>query len=520
MWTLHTDSGNNVYGGQSVKNIYLGDTRIVTKLNSGDEPTYNEEYYKQYYYHSDHLGSASLITDYKGDEYQRIEYTPYGETWVEKTQNTGLEYLPYRFTGKEIDEETGLYYYGARYLDPRYSRWISTDPALGEYIPSAGKATASDAGSLPGMGGVFNTVNLQLYHYAGNNPIRFTDPDGRAQNVAQKIATSALKFISNHSKTARTFIKEHTSIQIQRSVDDNGQNGKYFQSKASISFCGIPLNTIDVQSTADWKSQVDAGKGGTIDVGTYTGTLLNKSGSYENAISITGNNVKESDAVLCHPNVKTALGETEEYGSGIWNNDFVYSLTDYEKAYILTISNENCNKRFYALKSDFCLILYDCETNECIFTGASISFNQTEGLFFPSFISATSELREGSKVYTVQNLSNFKLDSPWCEASEDYGIGEKIRLSINARNLIIISGYVSAKKPYLFENNSRPKIITISFLKSKIQKEFELKDSPNPQIINLDGLYNEEIEIVIKDVYLGKKYKDTCISTIFSMYLN
>ena len=116
MWTFHTDSGNNVYGGQTAKNIYLGETRIVTKLNSGTNPTYQEEYYKQYYYHSDHLGSASLITDYKGDEYQRIEYTPYGETWVEKTQNTGLEYLPYRFTGKEIDEETGLYYYGARYL--------------------------------------------------------------------------------------------------------------------------------------------------------------------------------------------------------------------------------------------------------------------------------------------------------------------------------------------------------------------------------------------------------------------
>ena len=316
MWTLHTDSGNNVYGGQTAKNIYLGETRIVTKLNSGENPTYHEEYYKQYYYHSDHLGSASLISDYKGDEYQRIEYTPYGETWVEKTSNTGLEYLPYKFTGKEIDEETGLYYYGARYLDPRYSRWISTDPALGEYIPAAGNGNSKNFERVPGMGGIYNTVNLQLYHYAGNNPIRFTDPDGRAQNVAQKIATSALKFISNHSKTARTFIKEHTSIQIQRSVDDNGQNGKYFQSKGSISFCGIPLNTIDVQSTADWKSQVDAGKGGTINAGTYTGTLLNKSGSYENAISITGNNVKESDAVLCHPNVKTALGETEEYGSG------------------------------------------------------------------------------------------------------------------------------------------------------------------------------------------------------------
>ncbi len=30
------------------------------------------------------------------------------------------------------------------------------------------------------MGGVFNTVNLHMYHYAGNNPVKYTDPDGRA----------------------------------------------------------------------------------------------------------------------------------------------------------------------------------------------------------------------------------------------------------------------------------------------------------------------------------------------------
>jgi hypothetical protein len=29
------------------------------------------------------------------------------------------------------------------------------------------------------MGGVFNTVNLHLYHYAGNNPVKYTDPDGK-----------------------------------------------------------------------------------------------------------------------------------------------------------------------------------------------------------------------------------------------------------------------------------------------------------------------------------------------------
>ena len=79
-----------------------------------------------------------------------------------KVLNTGTEYLPYKFTGKEMDEETGLYYYGARYLDPKYSLWISTDPALEEYIPVAGKATASDASNLPCLGGLFIQINCSL----------------------------------------------------------------------------------------------------------------------------------------------------------------------------------------------------------------------------------------------------------------------------------------------------------------------------------------------------------------------
>ena len=80
-----------------------------------------------------------------------------------------------------MDEETGVNYYGARYLDPKYSGWLSGDPALSDYIP---KAPIDDEAKkhnekLPGMGGVFNVVNLHLYHYAGNNPVKYTDPDGR-----------------------------------------------------------------------------------------------------------------------------------------------------------------------------------------------------------------------------------------------------------------------------------------------------------------------------------------------------
>ncbi|WP_225969454.1 RHS repeat domain-containing protein, partial [Treponema pedis] len=135
------------------------------------------------YYHSDHLGSAQFVTDWKGRQYEHIEYTPYGELWIEETA-PGIDKLPFRFTGKELDEETGLYYYGARYLDPKYSRWLSGDPALNDYIP---KAPIDDEAkkhneNLPGMGGVFNIVNLHLYHYAGNNPVKYIDPDG--ENIA------------------------------------------------------------------------------------------------------------------------------------------------------------------------------------------------------------------------------------------------------------------------------------------------------------------------------------------------
>ena len=83
-------------------------------------------------------------------------------------------------TGKEYDTETGLYYYGARYLDSRISRWISGDPAMGEYVPGAPVSDEARKrnGNLPGQGGVFNYVNLHVYHYAGNNPVKLVDPDG------------------------------------------------------------------------------------------------------------------------------------------------------------------------------------------------------------------------------------------------------------------------------------------------------------------------------------------------------
>ena len=56
-----------------------------------------------------------------------------------------------------------------RYLDAKYSRWISTDPALSKYV-----SKDYDGSS----GGIYNSINLNLYHYSGNNPVTYRDPDG------------------------------------------------------------------------------------------------------------------------------------------------------------------------------------------------------------------------------------------------------------------------------------------------------------------------------------------------------
>ncbi|WP_252507863.1 RHS repeat domain-containing protein [Treponema denticola] len=203
-FTIHipTQDQNNPQGLRVHKHIFVGNSRLVTAMTHTDNSGDNEEQKaKRYYYHADHLQSAQFVTDWKGRQYEHIEYTPYGELWIEEVA-TGLDKLPFRFTGKEMDEETGLYYYGARYLDPKYSRWLSGDPALGEYIPQApiNDEAKKHNENLPDMGGVFNTVNLHVYHYAGNNPVKYTDPDGRLliNNVSENSA-SAREYERNHN---------------------------------------------------------------------------------------------------------------------------------------------------------------------------------------------------------------------------------------------------------------------------------------------------------------------------------
>src|SRR5690554_1203583 len=122
--------------------------------------------------HSDHLGSASYITDSNGYETQQLVYLPFGEDWVDLKYNTSQYDTPYKFNGKEKDEElrsnreynninnkyheqTGYNNFGARYYYDWASIWLSVDPMSDKY------------------------PHLTSYNYCANNPVMLVDPDGR-----------------------------------------------------------------------------------------------------------------------------------------------------------------------------------------------------------------------------------------------------------------------------------------------------------------------------------------------------
>ena len=112
-----------------------------------------------FFYHSDHLGSTSYITDDKANITQYDAHLPYGELLVD--EHSSSEDLPYKFNGKQFDDETGLYYYGARYMNPMASIWYGVDPLAEKYI------------------------NIGSYIYCHSSPIMLIDPTGEGDYYAK-----------------------------------------------------------------------------------------------------------------------------------------------------------------------------------------------------------------------------------------------------------------------------------------------------------------------------------------------
>jgi RHS repeat-associated protein len=116
------------------------------------------------YYHLDALGSVRAITNQAGQIIERHDYLPFGEEWNPQPSTDAR-----KFTGKERDPETGYDYFGARYLSTKTARFTTVDPLF----------TLAENLADP--------QRWNRYSYVRNNPLRYTDSDGRAIDILADI---------------------------------------------------------------------------------------------------------------------------------------------------------------------------------------------------------------------------------------------------------------------------------------------------------------------------------------------
>jgi len=126
-----------------------------------------------YYYLNDQLGTPQFLVDENNNQVWSAAYLPFGEAIIDP--NSTIE-QNFRFPGQYYDSETGLHYNWHRYYDPGTGRYLRVDP-IG-----------------------FEGGDLNLYSYAKQNPINWTDPEGKEVKICYSPVDSILKYIrAKHS---------------------------------------------------------------------------------------------------------------------------------------------------------------------------------------------------------------------------------------------------------------------------------------------------------------------------------
>ena len=113
------------------------------------------------YFHTDHLGSISVITNETGAVVERLSYDAWGKRrnadGSDDTTGSITSQTTRGFTGEEELSVSGLVHLNGRVYDPLLARMTSADPTVTDPM---------------------NPQGWNRYSYVGNDPLAFTDPNG------------------------------------------------------------------------------------------------------------------------------------------------------------------------------------------------------------------------------------------------------------------------------------------------------------------------------------------------------
>jgi len=143
---------SDLSGNLTDEYVFFDGERVARKSTNG-----------VFYYFSDHLKTASVITDAAGNIKSESDFYP----WGGELQFVNNDSNHYKFTGKERDSETQLDYFGARYYSSGLGRFISSD-----WSPTPIPVPYAD---------FHDPQSLNLYGYVRQTPTTRLDLDGHQE---------------------------------------------------------------------------------------------------------------------------------------------------------------------------------------------------------------------------------------------------------------------------------------------------------------------------------------------------
>jgi RHS repeat-associated protein len=205
------DRYERVTSGASVTHrnfLYAGSrpVALVTTTQSGSTTQTTAAYY-----HVDHLGSVTAVTDAAGTA-TRLSYDAFGKrrnangTDAATPPNTSRR----GFTGHEHDDEVGLINMEAREQDPALGRFLSPDPL--------------------GTGGDPNP-----YAYANNSPLKYVDPTGTSFVLSDDFWNTPTSSYSYSQQVINSSQQLYNSIQSYNNALYSGQFSDFSPSVFSSS---------------------------------------------------------------------------------------------------------------------------------------------------------------------------------------------------------------------------------------------------------------------------------------------
>jgi RHS repeat-associated protein len=274
-----------------------------------------------YFYHPDHLGSITMITDGRGNVLaggerggkSHITYKPYGE--ILRTDSYGPDISKFKYTGQEEDRESGLMYYKARYYDAKIGRFLQSD---------------SETVSLSESG-------MNTYMYVAGNPLSYTDSSGNNLDVPFfTLLYQYSKIPDDEGKQASTLALmyyQHQQVKRAgaRACPASGQNYGVFGNFQGAGACGTKTTRNVLKGSIEWYIRIMFLSNGNTESALAVALaylIINKPKSPVTIVDASGD---DHDTDHTWSLGDTAMRSNEEWIKKSWGNYF--SINSQEKQY-------------------------------------------------------------------------------------------------------------------------------------------------------------------------------------------